>query len=133
MLCQVVALSPPCCCESDKAVLSSALHRVFPGNNFSVLSWKRVVLSQGGEDKVVRYSPSLLPMLHKGWCNLRAASEFSSIIGIGINWHQQLGSDSAKSRRLKINSACLLSRFPSGRRHVQIISCFQGNTNLLIQ
>lgn len=64
MSCQAVALSPPCCCESDEAVLSSALHSVFPGNNFSVLSWKRVVLSQGGEDKVVRYSPSLLPMLH---------------------------------------------------------------------
>ena len=43
MLCQAVAFSPPCCCESEKAVLSFTLHRVFPGNNLSVLSWKRVV------------------------------------------------------------------------------------------
>lgn len=46
MLCQAVAVGPPCCCESDKTVLSSALHGVFPGNKLSELSWKRVVLSQ---------------------------------------------------------------------------------------
>lgn len=79
------------------------------GNNLSALFWERAVISQGGENKKARYSPSSLWMLHEAWCNLCTASEFSSVVGLGINWYQELGGNTAKSRRLKIHSSCLLS------------------------
>lgn len=70
------------------------------------------MLSQGGEDKKAKYSPSSLWMLHEGWCSLCTAAEFSSIVRLGTSAYEEMGDNTAKSRRLKIHFSCLLSWIP---------------------